>query len=222
MTITLLVKNPNIKTEKATIHYYDIGDYLDRAEKLNIVKSIKSFINSQVTFKTLLPNEHGDWVYQRSDLFSTFIPIEPEKKFDLKATSYFIINSLGVNSNRDAWVYNSSKSTLLKNMGVMVDFYNTQVDAWVSSNKTSEKRIEDIVEKDPKLISWSSSLVSHLGRGQKAFYDKNEVVISCYRPFYKQYLYIGDKMIHRRGQMKELFLRANTGENLFISVSGCF
>jgi predicted helicase len=35
------VKNPDVKTEKATIHYHDIGDYLDREEKLKIIKNLK-------------------------------------------------------------------------------------------------------------------------------------------------------------------------------------
>jgi predicted helicase len=42
-----LVKNPNVKTEKATIHYHDIGDYLDREQKLKIVKNFKTFANGQ-------------------------------------------------------------------------------------------------------------------------------------------------------------------------------
>lgn len=38
IAITLLVKNPNSKSNKATILYHDIGDYLNREEKLNILK----------------------------------------------------------------------------------------------------------------------------------------------------------------------------------------
>jgi predicted helicase len=43
VAITLLVKNPDVKTEKATIHYHDIGDYLDRDQKLKIVKAMTIF-----------------------------------------------------------------------------------------------------------------------------------------------------------------------------------
>ena len=37
ITITLLVKNPTKKQEKATIYYHDIGDYLTREQKLEII-----------------------------------------------------------------------------------------------------------------------------------------------------------------------------------------
>ncbi len=65
IAITLLVKNPSIKTEKATIHYHDIGDYLDREQKLKIVKGFKTFENPKLDLKTLLPNEQGDWLSMR-------------------------------------------------------------------------------------------------------------------------------------------------------------
>jgi predicted helicase len=51
IAITLLVKNPDVKTEKATIYYHDIGDYLNREEKLKIVSDFKSFANEQLPFK---------------------------------------------------------------------------------------------------------------------------------------------------------------------------
>ena len=48
-------------------------------------------------WRTLNPNEHGDWLNQRNDVFETFIPLAPEKKFDLKGQSFFITYGVGVN-----------------------------------------------------------------------------------------------------------------------------
>jgi len=45
ISITLLVKNPLTKAEKAKIYYHDIGDYLNREEKLAIVSNFKTVIN---------------------------------------------------------------------------------------------------------------------------------------------------------------------------------
>ncbi len=59
-------------------------------------------------------------------MFETFIPMAPEKKFDSKATTYFILNSLGLYFNRDSWVYNSCKTALKVNIDRMVQFYNEQ------------------------------------------------------------------------------------------------
>ena len=60
ISITLLVKNPDIKTKKATIHYHEIDDYKDREQKLKDIKEFESFGNPKMVLKTLEPNEHGD------------------------------------------------------------------------------------------------------------------------------------------------------------------
>ena len=77
------------KTEKATIHYNDIGDYFSREEKLIIIKKFHSITNPQMTWELLEPNQHGDWINKRNDFYSTLIPMAPEKKFDVKSQSFF-------------------------------------------------------------------------------------------------------------------------------------
>ena len=123
ISITLLIKNPN-NTGKAKIYYHDIGDYLNQKEKLEIISSFESINN--IDWKNLKPNEHGDWINKRNDVFDTFIPIEPEKKFNLKTQTFFNTYAVGVGTNRDVWSYNFSKNELGSNMGNMIGFYNEQ------------------------------------------------------------------------------------------------
>ncbi|WP_294738537.1 DEAD/DEAH box helicase family protein, partial [uncultured Flavobacterium sp.] len=104
ISITLLVKNPDAKTDKATIHYHDIGDYLKTDEKLKIVRDFKSFGNTVMPFKNLQPNAEGDWINQRNDSFNSYIPLEPNKKFDDNNQTFFKVNSMGIITSRDGWV----------------------------------------------------------------------------------------------------------------------
>ena len=69
---------------KAKIYYRDIGDYLSREEKLEIIRKIGSVDSPDMQWQTLEPNEHNDWINHRNDKFGDFIPLEPEKKFDAK------------------------------------------------------------------------------------------------------------------------------------------
>lgn len=222
IAITLLVKNPKAKNEKAIINYHDIGDYLSQSEKLDIIRNFKSGGGGVVVFpwKQLIPNKDGDWLSQRNTLFDAFISTEPNKKFDAKSNTYFIVNSLGLNSNRDAWVYNSSKELLKQSMKRMVDFYNNQVEDFkISKTKNPKLKSIDFIETDPTKISWSSSLIPNLERGKLSEYQPTKITTTLYRPFFKQNLYYGDKMIHRRGQMTELFPNEKL-ENIVISVTG--
>jgi predicted helicase len=99
ISITLLVKNPESKSKKATIHYHDIGDYLSKEEKLQIVKDFAVNSHHLMDWKTISPNDSGDWINHRNDVFGTFIELVPDKKFDLRTKSIFTLNSMGLGSS---------------------------------------------------------------------------------------------------------------------------
>ena len=220
ISITLLVKCPKAHKVNATIYYHDIGDYLNREEKLAIIKNLNSFENPLLKLEILHPNEEGDWISQRNHVFGGLIATVSAKKFDIKCRSYFTVNSLGVNTNRDSWVYNSSKKEVKQNIERMVAFYNDQVDRFKAVKASSaDINVLDSIGKDPKSISWSSSLLPHLVNGNYAVFEKTKIIIVLYRPFFKQNLYYGEKMIHRRGQMGDLFPEENL-KNIVISVTG--
>ena len=203
--ITLLVKRAGYSGE-AEILYRDIGDYLSQSDKLAILRERRSFLNPDMVLVHLEPNKHGDWITSRNDAFQAFIPLVSEKKFDIKAQSVFVVNSRGFETARDAWVYNFSRKVVLDNMRDMVEFYNFQIG-------------ETEPDFDSTKISWSSSLLSHWERKNPAEFDEAKITMGLYRPFTKQHLYFGDKMIHRRGQFGQLFPN-DCIDNLVIAVSG--
>lgn len=208
ITITILVKNPNNKNDKAEIYYHDIGDYLSKEEKLKIIEKFSSISNPKFKMTKIYPNEHNDWLNQRNELFSTFIPLSPEKKFDDKAKSFFSLYCLGIQTSRDAWVYNYSEKLVKENMKKTIDFYNSQVDAYNSLTDKNIK-IEDVISTNPTKISWSSSLIPKVAKNVKADFQDDKIIDSLYRPYCKEKLYYGDMFIHRRGQMNETFLKSN-------------
>ena len=206
ISITLLVKNPEVKTEKATIHYHDIGDYLDREQKLKIIKGFKTFANPILPLKILEPNQEGDWISLRNDLFGTFFQLEPEKKFDLNSKSIFTLNSMGAGTSRDAWVINFSKNILENNIRNTITFYNKQVEAFKQAKvKDPNIKAEDFIDRSPDKISWSSSLIPNVERLNNISYEVDKIVKMSYRPFNFQLIYFGDKLIHRKGQFEEIY-----------------
>ena len=117
ISITVLVKNPK-STGKCNIFYKEVGDYLSREEKLELLKKYGSILNPEMKLTSITPNEDGDWINQRNEAFQNFIPIAPEKKFDEKSKSFFTTYAIGLVSNRDSWVYNYSKVELEKNVKI--------------------------------------------------------------------------------------------------------
>ncbi|MBR2919796.1 MAG: hypothetical protein IKC27_00380, partial [Kiritimatiellae bacterium] len=97
ISITILVRKPKKDpNELANILYKDIGDYLTREDKLKTIRDYSSMLSASIGLSSIVPNEAGDWINQRDGLFDTFIPLAPEKKYDLHAKSTFAINSRGL------------------------------------------------------------------------------------------------------------------------------
>jgi predicted helicase len=220
ITITLLVKKTDVITDKATIYYHDIGEYLTREEKLSIVSDFKTFANPELPLKQIYPNEHGDWISMRNTSFENYIPLEPEKKFDLKTKTFFCTYAVAVNTGRDAWCYNFSKSNLLLNMNGLIQYYNEEVNTFKekSLRLNSIKDALNSVKSDTTKISWTANLKKDLEKGQYHSLDKVKVVISSYRPFCKQQLYFHKPFIERTGLSPMFFPNKNLS-NIVICVS---
>ena len=220
VSITFLVKNPAKAGKKATIHYHDIGDYLTREQKLDLVKKFKSVHGRSIEWQIIKPTDKKDWINQRDDVFNSLIPLEPDKKFNRNSHSVFSLNSLGIITSRDVWDYNFSKQSLLENMEKTVNVYNSQIDLLNDARlKNPSVPTFDVVTTDDTLISWSSSLTPKLEKLEKAEFQHHEVVETAYRPFTKIYLYKGDKFVHRKGQFEQIYPTPKS-ENKVICIPG--
>jgi predicted helicase len=220
IAITLLVKKPKTNGQKAEIFYHDIGDYLSREEKLEIIKKFHFVGNPDLKWKKLKPNEHGDWLSQRTEVFDTFVPIEPEKKFDLKAQSFFNTYAIGVSTNRDAWVYNFCRKTISNNMVRFIAFYNQQQAAFqVAKKKNNKLEVADFVDADATKISWTRSLRNDISKTITHTFSKKAFTYSLYRPFCKQFLYFDKPFIESPGLSSTLFPNVDIS-NRIITVTG--
>ena len=210
VAITILIKKPTKEKEKATIYYYSMEDYLNRKEKLEFISTKKYTKN--IPFEILTPNEHGDWINKRNDSFSNYIPIEPEKKFSPKEKSFFTAQSCGLKTNRDRWCYNANKSKLENNIIKSIDFYNSEV-----QRIKGDKSIRPIL--DDTKFSWDRDIFSNLYKNIKINYSDNNIGISLYRPYYKQYLYYAKYLNNQTYQIPSLF-PTSKHPNLLICIPG--
>lgn len=203
---------------KATVYYKDIGDYLSREEKLAVIRKAGSI--DGVDWTVLYPNEHGDWITQRNEKFSTFIPIEPDKKFNNKAQSFFNVYSLGVATNKDVWLYNSSREKLKENTINMVNYYNTQRKKLNSAKKENlTLKAKDFVNYDATKITWTDMFLHDADQNITYNFSDDTLCDSMYRPFFKQQLVYEKQFIQRTYQQLKLFPTPKH-QNLLISVHG--
>lgn len=219
IAITLLVKNPKTKTEKATIHYHDIGDYLSREEKLNIIKKFGDIANPSIQWQTLSPNADADWITQRSGIFETFIPIG-EKRENITDCYFLPIYSNGVKTNRDVWVYNSSKNCLTENMKETIRLYNKGLMEFNEKSKGVKDPVaDDYIDFSQRMITWTREIKWDIEKGKSYQFEPGCIRTALYRPFFKQYLYFNKGWNNMQYQVPKHFPSENV-ENLVICASG--
>jgi predicted helicase len=220
IAITFLVKKPDSQADKAVIHYHDIGDYLDQKQKLSIIKKFRTVNSPKMEWQTLEPNEHGDWISVRNDVFGTFISLGDKDDKNNKSTFFVPLYSNGVKTNRDAWVYNFGLQSVRRNVQRSIDFYNDQLDLFQAAFQINQELIvEDFINNDETKISWSRALRNDIARNRRYTYDDKNIIKAAYRPYFKQYLYFHREIINDVALIPKLFPTSNT-KNLVICVSG--
>ena len=216
IAISILVKNP-LAQEQGRIYMHDIGDYLSREDKLGKISAFKSIngITKANGWLPITPDKHNDWVGQRDDSFGEFISMGDKK--DKDAVTVFENYSNGVKTNRDAWVYNASKSGLTGNVSKSINFYNAEVQRYIDEKSNAEAA--DFVRFDSKSFTWDRANKWDLEKGKKYEFEESSIYSALYRPFTKSYLYFHRQMNNMVYQMPRIFPDA-TADNRVICVTG--
>ncbi|HFR3538866.1 TPA: type ISP restriction/modification enzyme, partial [Streptococcus suis] len=201
VAISVLVKDGSDSHE---IHYHDIGDYLSQKEKLTIIEKFVDI--SAVEWQNIEPDGNNDWLNQRDPNYQRYTSLVGEEN------SIFFNNALGVNTNRDIWIYAFSKSGVIKNSRKLIENYNNEVDR-ISKYSLEDK--EQHLTSDESLVKWTSELKKQAINGIKHSYNSQEIEV-LYRPFTKKWLYYDKNFVHRTGKYYKKFGQ----DNLVITTTG--
>lgn len=201
ISISILIKDGSDKHE---LLYRDIGDYLSRKEKLNIIKDNSSI--AKVDWKVIKPDKNNDWINQRDPNYQEYVSISGEKY------SPFLNNYTGIVSSRDAWVCGFNKAKILLNSEKLIHNYNQEIDRLKSLNKVISK---NDLNYDPTKLNWSEELKKKAFKFEKIKYYPKEKLIS-YRPFVKKWMYFDKSLLHRRSNYYDQWGK----ENIVIVTTG--
>lgn len=214
VAIIFFVKDTSVKNN--TIHYYEVEDYLKREAKLNLLANFENL--DLVPFSEITPNAKGDWINQRNDDFEKLIPLKRDKK--LQNDSIFDINSSGVVSGRDPWVYNFSPKILTQSVQNCIDTYNADLkrfnEVFREAFKQRAKGVKAAelykhlnnkeITTDKTKIAWTDDLKNNLIKNKNLQEShKDRIRLAMYRPFNKQWLYWDKDWINRQRKFSKIF-----------------
>ncbi len=227
IAIVFFVKDKSVPNN--TIFYYEVEDYLKREAKLNLLASFENL--ESVPFKEITPNAKGDWINQREDAFDKLIPLKRDKT--LQNDSIFDINSNGVATNRDPWVYNFSPNILTQSVQKCIDTYNADLKRFnerfreafkqrakgVKSGDLYKHLNDKEITTDKTKIAWTDGLKNKLIKNTNLQESSEKRIrLAMYRPFNKQWLYWDKNLIHRQSEFSKIFPN-KSAQNVVINTS---
>lgn len=216
VAISIMVKNPGHQGP-AVLNYYDIGDYLNRETKLELIKKFGSV--EGMAWEHLTPNSAGDWINQRDPLFGKFIPVLSKSG----ENAVFSFNTAGSTTARDAWVYNFSRSRLAAAVELTFSTYSKAVEKYAKAVKGLKKDdwppVEGFIDTAKSRISWSRSLKADVARGRQYTFEPDYIVQAMYRPFTRTHFYFNRSLVEYVYKQPDLFPEPGM-DNRVISACG--
>lgn len=216
IAIIVLVKRAGSKPgQRAKLFYHDIGDYLKREEKLDIIKQAVDI--GGIKWDRITPDAHGDWVNHRTQGYELFMPIgDKDTKGKEGTKAVFQMFSNGVKTNRDAWCYNFSTKTLEGNIKDSIDFFNEQSSAYQGH---SDVPVEQFVSYDPTRFSWDRQQRKDAAMGKKYAFNPQGMRRGLYRPFTKLNVYF-ERSLNNCIYQQHLLFPTPEHTNLVITIPG--
>lgn len=216
VTITILVKNRNAANERCHIRYRDIGNHLSREEKLKTLCEARS-ISGFTEWQEVMPDEHHDWIKQRNPAYVQFYPMgSKEAKAGVLDDSIFGLYSLGLVTNRDAYIYNFSREACRDNARRMTEDY---LSALTAMEGNSLLRLEEAMHQHSSNLKWVGNLKDNLRQKKKTEYQDEYIRKVTYRPFVATHCYANYIFVHRKHQMDRIFPDSSS-ENRMICATG--
>ena len=218
IALSVLVKDPTHEGP-ARIHYRDIGDYLTREQKLAQVREFGSIagITDLDGWTIIEPDTYHDWFDQRDPDFAALMPLAiKDTKGQANPESVFSLFSLGIATNRDAWVYSFDRSQLWTRIQSMFAFYEERRNSVADGRLTRQEAQSNDA---PTRIKWTRGLSQQLSRNRELQSSRHHLRLGSYRPFTRQHLYYDRECIEVVYRTPAMFPTADT-PNLVIAVTG--
>ena len=211
VAIMFLVKKSNMNSKNnCSIFYVALDDELRREAKLSWLGETPF---QSIDFTKINPDKNNNWIEIADNDWDDLLPLSSkEVKLGRSQKAIFKINSIGVVTARDEWVYDFSVNNLMAKVDYLINSYNSDVVKFRGQSKEVFRNNSDY------RIKWSRGVINNLIAGIQYSIDKNKIRTILYRPYSKKYLYF-DKYLNEMQSLNYKLLPNENVENRIISVN---
>ncbi|GAB2024388.1 DEAD/DEAH box helicase family protein [Lactovum odontotermitis] len=190
IAISILIKDGSDNHE---IYYRDIGDYLNREQKLSILREFGTVEN--IDWTAVIPDKNNDWINQRDENY--------DKYWGLAESEIQIFNNkiVGFNTGRDFWTFNFSKKSVDGNISRMVENYNSELKSLRHLDLVERNKV---INMNDDYISWTVGLKNKFNRFEELSVDGRNIIVTLARPFTKKYVFYDKNIVERPGKYNKM------------------
>ena len=149
VSINFFIKKGPAKIGLPNLYYHQTDELWNKQRKFDFLNKRGHIGN--ITWESIQPDARHTWLTKGLHTeFDTFIPMGTKKARSSKNAPVNVIfktYSIGINTSRDAWVYNFNRSTLTENISRMIQTYNAEVARW-EQRTDRETNLDDFVVSD--------------------------------------------------------------------------
>ena len=213
--VTLAIRSA--KRQDSKLFYYRVPNSWPKEEKLDF---LSEHAPKEVEWGWLRPNRKHTWLVSATEEeFESHIAIgskEAKRAKTEEVETIFKTYSMGVKTNRDAWVYDYKYDSLVKRMRQFIEDYNSHVDKY--KRQDPRPNIDDFVDYD--LLKWDGTLKADLGKENYGTFRIDCLRTSLYRPFTKKHLFF-DRLLNNALYRQPYFFpnEQAEGENQVICIA---
>ena len=188
VAISFMVKRASAAKDKkpARVYYLRRPEMETAEEKLSFLASHPM---NRLEFDEVQPDKTHNWVNLTNNDFETLIPLASKKtkaaKTAAKERAIFKLFSLGISTNRDEWVTDSSRSVLERKA------------SYISERLTTDTK--------QNAIKWSRNLKRRVQQGRFEEFDVTRIRPMYRRPFLVEWLYDSSVLVDERGAAPDVF-----------------
>ena len=216
VSINFFVKKSD-KSETANIFYARVEEDWRKEQKYEFLNTKEHYQN--IKWQQITPDSRHTWLTEGLHVeFETFIPIGTKQ--ETAVDSIFRTCGIGLQTSRDAWLFNYNKNDLIQNVNQTSEFYNMHV-LKLREIPASEHDVDQFVQYDDTQIKWSSGLKLKLKQGELVESAQTNIRTSLFRPYTKMELCFDKTLNHRRSIFPITFPTPETEQdNRVICLSG--
>jgi predicted helicase len=187
---------------EAKISYFSLQGLQGKDAKLDWIAGTRF---EEIGFENINSDGKGNWINQTDNDFDSFLLlVDKEVKAGRSEEAVFKIFSRGLETGRDEWVYDFSKSNLSEKVKFLINNYTSCL------NKSTF---------DNLVIKWDRELRRYLSSNVNKVFNPKQIVFAVYRPFVKKNIYFDRHFNRMPGLLFQIFPSDSLKLNLGITVS---